>query len=288
MSEVTPSIIRLPKEMVQWADIIRKRGESIGFVPTLGNLHKGHRYLMQALRGECDRLVVSIFINPTQFAADEDYKTYPRTEQEDLQICEEEKVDLVFIPRAEDIYLRGTNPLTQVDIPSMTGLHCGVSRPPHFIGVLTVVNLLFNLVKPHSAAFGKKDFQQLHLVKLMVQELHIPVEIVSVETGRTDDGLALSSRNRYLTSQERDIAPQFYATLCMIAEKIKQGARDYRLLELEGTTHLDKKGMKVDYIHISRCEDLLPAHKNDKDIIILGAIYLGKSRLIDNVPLSLV
>ena len=245
---------------------------------------------MRALRGKCDLLVVSIFINPIQFAANEDYENYPRTEKEDLRICADEGADIVFVPQAEDIYITGNQPLTRVDISSMTGLHCGVSRPPHFIGVLTIVSLLFNIVKPHLAAFGKKDFQQLRLVEIMVRELHIPVELVAVETGRTSNGLALSSRNRYLTVRERKIAPEFYATLCELRRRIEKGERDYRRMEMEGAHRLNDAGMRVDYVHICRCEDLLPAQgkedARDENLVILGAVYLGEARLIDNVLLN--
>ena len=273
--------------MLEWSDAANRQGKTIGFVPTLGNLHRGHRYLMQSLRGKCDLLVVSVFVNLAQFAANEDYTSYPSTEEEDKRICAMEKVDLIFIPKAEDIYISGALPLTRVDIPTMTGLHCGVSRPPHFSGVLTIVNLFFNIVKPHLAAFGKKDFQQLRLVEIMVQELHIPVELVAVDTGREESGLALSSRNRYLTEEEHKRAPRLYVVLCELEKAIKEGERNYRLLEEEGTRLLTAAAAKVDYVHISRCSDLQPAEEKDKDIVILAAVYLGKARLIDNVRMTL-
>ena len=276
-------IIRSPQEMSALADKLRREGKSIGFVPTLGNLHEGHSKLMHNIRSCCDVLVVSIFVNPTQFAEGEDLDAYPRTEEQDLQICTTAGAKAVFIPRAEDIYVTGKHPLTQVNISTMTGLHCGVSRPPHFIGVLTIVALLFNLVKPHHAAFGKKDFQQLRLVQIMVKELHFPVNIIAVDTGRADDGLALSSRNRYLTKQQRAIAPQFYATLQQLAGEIQGGNKDYQQLEEQALTRLQKIGFRPDYIHICRQSDLQPASPDDKQPVILGAAYLGKARLIDNI-----
>lgn len=284
---VGPQVIRSPAAMREWSEEARRQNKTIGFVPTLGNLHEGHSYLMRALRNKCDLLVVSIFINPTQFAADEDYANYPRTEKEDRSICAAERVDVVFIPAAEEIYITGNHPLTRVDIPTMTGLHCGVSRPSHFSGVLTVVNLFLNIVKPHLTAFGKKDFQQLRLVEIMIRELHIPVELIAVETGREENGLALSSRNRYLTQQEHSRAPALYAALSELKKAIYEGERDYRLLEERGSHLLRAARMKVDYVHISRCNDLQPAERADKEIVILAAVYLGRARLIDNIRVTL-
>lgn len=279
-------IIRSPQQMSMLADDLRRQDKSIGFVPTLGNLHKGHTKLMQNIRASCDTLVVSIFVNPTQFATGEDMDAYPRTEEEDLQVCKDEGVDLVFIPRAEDIYFSGKHPLTQINIISMTSLHCGVKRPSHFIGVLTIVALLFNLIKPRCAAFGKKDFQQLTLIQIMVKELHFTVEIVPVDTGRTADGLALSSRNRYLTKQERAIAPHFYTILQKVAQEISTGNKGYRLLEKQAVAELQEAGFNPDYIHICRQSDLQPAETGESELVklvILGAVYLGKARLIDNI-----
>ncbi len=280
-----PKVIRSPSAMFQWSEEVRRQNKTIGFVPTLGNLHLGHGYLMRALRDRCDLLVVSIFINPTQFAANEDYANYPRTEEEDKRICAAEKVDLIFIPAAEDIYVKP--PLTKIDIPTMTGLHCGMSRPSHFSGVLMIVNLFLNIVVPHWMALGKKDFQQLRVIEIMVQELHIPVELVAVDTGREKDGLALSSRNRYLTQDQRPRAPQLYAVLSQLKSAIEKGERNYRLLEEQASHLLGAAKMKVDYVHISRSDDLQPAEKMDKELVILAAVYLGNARLIDNVRISL-
>jgi len=278
-------LIRSPSAMFQWSEKMRRQNKTIGFVPTLGNLHQGHSYLMRALRDKCDLLVVSIFINPTQFAANEDYANYPRTEEEDKKICAAEKVDVIFIPAAEDIYVN--SPLTRIDIPTMTGLHCGMSRPNHFSGVLMIVNLFLNIVMPHWMALGKKDFQQLRVIEIMVKELHIPIELVAVDTGREKDGLALSSRNRYLTQDQRRRAPQLYVILSGLKNAIEKGERNYRLLEEQASHLLGAAQMKVDYVHISRCDDLQPAEKVDKEIVILAAVYLGKARLIDNVRVSL-
>ena len=261
----------------------RKAGKVIGFVPTLGNLHEGHARLMRALRPQCDLLVTSIFVNPTQFAEHEDLDTYPRSEEQDLLLCWREQNDLVFQPDARAIYVGGRKPLTLINIPAMTLLHCGGTRPHFFPAVLTIVNLLFNIVLPHKTAFGKKDFQQLRLTQIMTKELHLPVEVVPVDTGRAADGLALSSRNQYLTTSERKIAPKLYATL---VELSKRGTTAYRALEQEGMRRLEKHGFKPEYVHVCRADDLLPAQPQDQNVVILAAAWLGKARLIDNVPLG--
>ena len=289
------NIITRPQEMRQRSLEARKLGKSIGFVPTLGNLHEGHAKLMRALRPECDILVSSIFINPTQFAEHEDLDTYPRSTVEDLNLCRVEKNDLVFLPKAEDIYAGGKKPLTLIDIPSMTGLLCGGTRPHFFPAVITIVNLLFNILLPHKAAFGKKDFQQLRLIRIMTKELHLPTQIVAVDTGRAPDGLALSSRNRYLTAAERRIAPRLYGTLKDLSKDLNkdpgkdlssQKQNDYRELEQDGMRRLRQHGFKPEYVQVCRTEDLLPAVGPADKPVILAAAWLGKARLIDNVPMA--
>lgn len=261
----------------------RKDDQIIGFVPTLGNLHEGHARLMRALRPQCDLLITSIFVNPTQFAEHEDLDTYPRSDKQDLRLCWQEQNDLIFRPAAHDIYVGGQKPLTLINVPTMTLLHCGGTRPHFFPAVLTIVNLLFNIVLPHKAAFGKKDFQQLRLVQIMTKELHLPVEIVPVDTGRAADGLALSSRNQYLTAAERKIAPKLYATLLDLS---RRGDTDYRALEEEGMRRLHAHGFKPEYVHVCRADNLQPAQSRVKNAVILAAAWLGRARLIDNVPLA--
>lgn len=286
-------IIKSPAEIGECVTELRRQGKRIGFVPTLGNLHQGHTKLIKALDQQCDVKVVSIFVNPVQFGANEDLANYPRSEQEDLRVCEEDGTDIVFLPQAEDIYVGGAHPLTQVNIPSMSSLHCGISRPTHFMGVLTIVSLLFNLVKPHCAAFGRKDFQQLRMIQIMTKELHFPVDIIAVDTGRAADGLALSSRNRYLTAEERSLAPAFYQCLLKVMAKVRENGRKgeggqnaetyYRALESQTIKELEQAGFTSDYVHIARQLDLQQAQVGDKDLVLLGAVYLGKARLIDNL-----
>lgn len=278
-------IIHSPQEMLRVVDELRQNNKTIGFVPTLGNLHEGHAKLIKEVNANSQVSVVSIFVNPVQFSESEDLDAYPHSEEQDIELCRKEQVDLVFLPSATEIYAASHHPLTQVNIPSMSGLHCGISRPSHFMGVLTIVALLFNLVKPHCAAFGKKDFQQLRLIQIMTEELHFPIKILPVDTGRADDGLALSSRNIYLTAKERELAPQFYKQLQKIATRITSGSIDYRALEKEAMNELQKLGFKPDYVNLAKQSDLQPASPQDKDLVILGAVYLGKARLIDNLDL---
>ncbi len=279
-------IIHSPQEMLSAVDELRRDGKTIGFVPTLGNMHQGHAKLIQEVNAKSQVSIVSIFVNPVQFSANEDLEDYPHSEKKDIELCKQEQVDIVFLPSASDIYAGGQHPLTQVNIPSMSGLHCGVSRPTHFMGVLTIVALLFNLVKPHCAAFGKKDFQQLRLIQTMAEELHFPIKILAVDTGRAADGLALSSRNMYLTKEERQLAPQFYKQLQSIAKKASDSSIDYRVLEEEAKSNLTELGFKPDYVNIVLQSNLQPATPQDKDLVILGAVYLGKARLIDNLELA--
>ena len=281
-------VIDSPQEMLSAVEELRRNSQTIGFVPTLGNLHQGHAKLIQTARTNSDVVVVSVFVNPVQFSQHEDLDAYPHTEKDDMELCRQERVDIVFLPAAADIYAAGQHPLTQVNIPSMSSLHCGVSRPTHFMGVLTVVALLFNLVKPHCAAFGKKDFQQLRLIQIMVKELHFPVKILAVDTGRAADGLALSSRNFYLTKEERELAPHFYKTLVRAAKKLTSGspdAADYRIVEKVAQDELTHLGFKTDYVNLVRQNDLQPAQPQDKSVVIVGAVYLGKARLIDNIDI---
>ena len=279
-------IIKSPQKMLELADNFRRDGKRIGFVPTLGNLHQGHAKLIETIKDRCDVVVVSIFVNPVQFGASEDLANYPRSEEEDLIICKEQGAGIVFLPQAEDIYAEGKHPRTQVNIPTISPLHCGISRPNHFMGVLTIVSLLFNLVKPACSTFGKKDFQQLRMIEIMTKELHFPVEIIPVDTGRAEDGLALSSRNRYLTPEERVLAPRFYKCLCSVADKIRAGGKDFRVLEQNAVAQLAEEGFKNDYVHIALQDNLREANAGDKGVVVLGAVYLGKARLIDNVILD--
>ena len=263
----------------------RRNGKTIGFAPTMGNLHAGHARLIAALREHCDYLVVSIFVNPTQFAPNEDIQLYPRTPEADRALLSSENVDLLFCPSLTEIYPSACKSDLRIDIPSMTQLHCGRKRPNHFSAVLTIVNLLFNLVRPQRMAFGKKDFQQLRCIERMVADLHLPVMIDAVDTGRASDGLALSSRNQYLTIAERQIAPQLYQHLQRLVSQIKAGARDFRGLEKETMRSLATTGWRPEYCAIV-CPFDLQLAENNFPLMILIAAVLGKARLIDNIEIN--
>ncbi len=265
----------------------RRGGERIAFVPTMGNLHAGHMSLVARARELADRVVVSIFVNPLQFSAGEDLSAYPRTPEEDAALLQAAGVELLFLPEEAEIYPRGRDGVTFVEVPGLSDLLCGASRPGHFRGVATVVNKLFNIVQPDVACFGEKDFQQLAVLRRMVAELDMPVEMVGVPTLRESDGLAMSSRNGYLTAEERQIAPALYQTLQTLAERLRSGESDYSLLQREGASMLEKAGLRPDYLEMRRTDDLLPPHGGEGALVILAAAWLGRARLIDNLLIDL-
>lgn len=264
----------------------RQKGKRIALVPTMGNLHEGHLALVESARNQGDYVVTSIFVNPMQFGANEDLDAYPRTLSRDQELLDGVGNDLVFAPNANEVYPEGTGAHTQVVVPDLSERHCGASRPGHFTGVATVVSMLFNMVQPDAAVFGEKDFQQLVVIRKMVRDQFIPVHIVGVPTRRAPDGLALSSRNGYLTADERILAPRLYKTLQATAEAIRQGNRDFRSLEDIAEKQLKKLGFRPDYFHIVDSETLKPAEAADTRIRILAAAFLGKTRLIDNISLN--
>lgn len=262
-------------------------GLRIGFVPTMGNLHLGHLSLVEAAKREADIVVVSIFVNPMQFGAGEDLDNYPRTLAEDSAQLESLGVDVIFTPCAEDIYPRGLEQQTFVEVPGISYMICGASRPGHFRGVATVVTKLFNMVQPNIAYFGEKDYQQVQVIKAMVADLSMNLDIVSVPTMRHEDGLAMSSRNGYLNAQQRAIAPTLYRVLSDIKQALLHGSNDHSQLIKEGNARLAEAGFKPDYIEIRNAQTLQPAGFAEKELVILGAAFLGKTRLIDNLPLAL-
>lgn len=262
-------------------------GKVIGFVPTMGNLHDGHLQLVKEAKKVCDIVVVSIFVNPMQFGPNEDLDAYPRTMERDCQYLEELGVDCLFMPDAEAIYARGLEQQTFVEVPGISYMICGASRPGHFRGVATIVCKLFNMVQPNHAFFGEKDFQQLQVIRAMVQDLSMNLTIHGVPTVRETDGLAMSSRNGYLNDKERTIAPKLYATLMTLSEQIISGRRDFRQLVKEHTLFLNNAGFKTDYIEIRCVETLMHPSHEDTELVILAAAFLGKTRLIDNLPVSL-
>jgi pantoate--beta-alanine ligase len=260
---------------------LRRGGRRIGFVPTMGNLHAGHLRLVEVARTRADAVVASVFVNPLQFGPTEDFERYPRTLAQDRAKLESAGCDLLFAPSAEEMYPRGRQDLTTVAVPELSGILCGRYRPGHFDGVTTVVNILFNQVQPDVALFGDKDYQQLFLIRRMVADLHLPVEIVGVPTEREADGLALSSRNQYLSAEERTRAAAIHRALEAVADGLHRGRRDYAALAGEQLKVLESQGFKPQYLEIRR-PDLGPPDAQARAWVILVAAYLGSTRLIDN------
>jgi pantoate--beta-alanine ligase len=277
-------IVKTAKTLRDITRTWRLAGEKIAFVPTMGNLHDGHLSLVETARQHADRVVVSIFVNPTQFGEGEDYASYPRSENEDIEKLTESAVDLVFMPSVKEIYPAAA--LVSLNVSGISERWCGASRPGHFNGVATIVCKLFNLVQPDIAVFGEKDFQQLAIIRQMVTDLNFPVEIIGAPIIREPDGLALSSRNGYLTSEQRRIAPELYRSLTQIADEIMGGNTDFESLCLKHCQHLDGVGFKVDYLVVCQAQTLEPATQEDRELIILVAAWLGRPRLIDNLPLK--
>lgn len=265
----------------QCTDQWRSKGKKLAFVPTMGHLHAGHLHLVEQAQNSADKVVVSIFVNPLQFGPNEDLNAYPRTEDEDRQKLEHLGVDLLFLPTDSVVYPCGAS--TVVDVSNLSGRHCGLSRPGHFSGVATVVCKLLNIVQPHQLFLGEKDFQQLLIIRRMIAELNFPVQVVGVPTVRESDGLALSSRNCYLSGLERQIAPLLYQSLVAAEDHIKNGRRDWDALEKEQMSSLERLGFKVDFFSICSADTLLPAASDNQAWVILVAATLGQTRLIDNI-----
>ncbi len=256
----------------------------------MGNLHAGHLRLVEMARAWADRVVVSVFVNPLQFGAGEDFATYPRTLERDSARLQARGVDLLFNPQAQALYPHGCAAATRVDVPELSALLCGASRPGFFVGVATVVCTLFNLVQPDRAFFGEKDFQQLLVIRRMVQDLALPVEVCAVPTVREDDGLAMSSRNAYLSEAQRRQAPALYQVLCAARARILAGERDIAAIETAARTALIAAGLRPDYFCLRRIEDLcvpeLPDDENPQGWVLLAAAWLGRARLIDNLRIG--
>ncbi|HDW2844272.1 TPA: pantoate--beta-alanine ligase [Escherichia coli] len=261
---------------------LRMEGKRVALVPTMGNLHDGHMKLVDEAKARADVVVVSIFVNPMQFDRPEDLVRYPRTLQEDCEKLNKRKVDLVFAPSVKEIYPNGTETHTYVDVPGLSTMLEGASRPGHFRGVSTIVSKLFNLVQPDIACFGEKDFQQLALIRKMVADMGFDIEIVGVPIMRAKDGLALSSRNSYLTAEQRKIAPGLYKVLSSIADKLQAGERDLDEIIAIAGQELNEKGFRADDIQIRDADTLLEISETSKRAVILVAAWLGDARLIDN------
>jgi pantoate--beta-alanine ligase len=274
--------IARPHELRARISSWRRAGERIAFVPTMGNLHAGHASLVGKAAQLCDRIIVSIFVNPLQFGPNEDFAAYPRTPQEDRRRLESLEVDLLFAPEVADIYPRGQQSTARVHVPGVEDILCGAVRPGHFMGVATVVTKLLNLVQPDVAVFGEKDYQQLLIIRRAAIDLCMPVEIVGAPTMREADGLAMSSRNRYLSAEERAVAPHIYAELERARVAIEGGASDLPAIESEGAQALAKAGFRPDYFSI-RDAATLDVPGATEDLVILTAARIGRARLIDNV-----
>jgi pantoate--beta-alanine ligase len=258
-------------------------GERVAFVPTMGNLHDGHLELVRRGRALAPRVVVSIFVNPLQFGPGEDLASYPRTLARDSELLAAAGADLLFAPSAETMYPRPPAEQTRVEVPGLSDILCGASRPGHFVGVSTVVCKLFNMVRPDLALFGEKDFQQLAVIRRMVDDLCIPVEVVGVPTVREPDGLAMSSRNGYLTAEERERAPALHRALQALTQAVEAGGSDLAALERAAAARIDAAGLRTDYVSVRRVRDLALPGDADEDLVVLAAAYLGRARLIDNL-----
>jgi pantoate--beta-alanine ligase len=271
------------------AAIARARGEGkrIGFVPTMGNLHSGHAALVTTAAQRADFVVASIFVNPLQFGANEDLDKYPRTLAADQERLLQAGCNLLFAPTVEEMYPDGMAVQTRVSVPNLSEGLCGTSRPGHFEGVATVVSKLFNMVQPDLAVFGEKDYQQLAVIRAMVRDLNMPIQIIGEPTVRAEDGLALSSRNGYLTAEQRATAPVVYRTLQQIGDAISRGQRDFAALVADGQAQLAAAGLRPDYLQVRHALTLRPAMVDDRDLVILVAAYLGNTRLIDNLYVHL-
>jgi pantoate--beta-alanine ligase len=278
------------EDIASLRDLISRQkadGHSIGLVPTMGNLHAGHMKLVETALAESDFVITSLFVNPLQFGPGEDLHAYPRTLQADRRKLEAAGCHVLFAPGAKEIYASAPESQSMVHVPGLSEVFCGASRPGHFDGVATVVTKLFNIVNPDLACFGLKDYQQFLVISKLVEDLHIEVELRGVETVRESNGLALSSRNNYLSQGELATASQLYTTLKQARDSILNGNKEYRSLELSSSEQLAKSGFKLDYFAICDANTLEPAVDETRQLVILSAVHLGTTRLIDNLRLSL-
>ena len=265
----------------------RDAGKRIGFVPTMGNLHEGHMILVDQASEECDFVVASIFINPLQFNDIDDLGRYPRTLAADQEHLRDRDCDLLFFPSVDEMYPHGQDAQTTVSVPVVSEGLCGSSRPGHFDGVATVVSKLFHMVQPDAAFFGEKDFQQLAVIRKMVSDLNLPFDVVGVPTCREENGLAMSSRNNYLSEQEKDNAGHIYRLLNEISDSILAGSSQFKTLCDAAKKELATLGFKPDYIEVREANSLRPAKAGDNELVVLAAAILGKARLIDNLRINL-
>ena len=277
-------IVNTISELRQTIGAWRSAGQRIALVPTMGNLHSGHLALVNEAKNQADRVVVSIFVNPTQFGAGEDFETYPRTEDEDQQKLNACDADLLFQPAVSAVYAQDAK--TLVSVTGLSEKYCGAFRPGHFDGVATIVCKLFNMVQPDIALFGLKDFQQLTVIRAMVRDLNIPIEIVGVETVREASGLAMSSRNGYLTAEEKIVAAKLYQSLRVAHDAVLAGHQSYQEIERNASLFLQESGFQPDYFNVCRMSDLKKTDTDDVELVLLTAARLSKTRLIDNICFS--
>ncbi len=265
----------------------REFGETVALVPTMGNLHAGHMSLVARARAQADRVVVTVFVNPTQFGPGEDYEAYPRTLDGDRRQLTRAGVDVLFAPSVPEMYPLGERGSTVVSVPGLNAMLCGEFRPGHFDGVASVVTRLFVLVQPDIAVFGQKDYQQLVIIRRLQADLHLPVTIIAAETVRDTDGLALSSRNQYLDVAGRASAPAIYQTLLTCRDQLVAGDRDYARLEEEGVRTLTGSSLRPDYFVVRRASDLGLPSPADRQLVVMTAAHVGRARLIDNIMVDL-
>jgi len=273
----------LDEQLAEW----RQNGDHIALVPTMGNLHAGHVALVELAREHAERVVVSIFVNPTQFGDNEDFEEYPRSLQRDRRRLQKPAADLIFAPDVEIIYPFGLKDATTISVPRITEKFCGASRPGHFDGVTSVVARLIAIVQPDVAIFGQKDYQQQLVIRHMSQDLSLPVAIITAETVREDDGLAMSSRNLFLTDEERAVAPTMHRVLSSVGMELQSGQRNFDELEAKSIAELVDAGFTVDYFSIRRAQNLEIPDRDCDELVVLAAAHLGKARLIDNTVITI-
>ena len=282
--QVVDSIASLRELITQW----KRSGQTVGFVPTMGNLHDGHLKLVKRAKAHNDKVIVSIFVNPMQFGANEDLDAYPRTIEEDKAKLIADGADAVFLPSVSDMYPAGLDVQTYVEVPGISDVLCGASRPGHFRGVATVVSKLFNMVQPDDAFFGEKDYQQLQVIRTMVRDLSMAVKVHGVPTEREESGLAMSSRNGYLTAEEKATASLIYKAMQQMKTAIDEGNTDFLAIENTAVSELEQHGFKNDYVKVVNAQTFMPAMPNDAHIVIVVALFMGKTRLIDNLQIHRV
>lgn len=281
--KVIDSKSELQEQILDW----RRHDEHVAVVPTMGNLHAGHVSLVELAREHAERVVVTVFVNPTQFGPGEDFENYPRSVERDKRRLQTVNTDVVFVPDVGTLYPFGLENATQVTVPGLSENFCGSFRPGHFDGVTSVVARLFALVQPDVAVFGQKDYQQQLVIRRMVEDLGLPINIITAPTVREDDGLAMSSRNSYLSDEERARAPKIHEIMESAGEALQSGKRNFEELESIASDALSEAGFKVEYVAIRRALDLSIPNRDCDELVILVAAHLGKARLIDNIVVTI-